>query len=535
MRSRLLSLLWLVAALPGLYQLGLLGYTVARRFWFPYDLEWMEGGMLAHALRLDQGRSIYAPPSVDFVPYLYTPLYPALLAGLGKVFGLTYQLGRAVSVLSMLAVVACGVRAVAREVGPAPRAPVPRALGWAAGLTGLGFYAATYPYVEGWYDLVRGDTLFLALGTGGLLALRAWGPRPGSALDGWWHGRVAVAAALLALSFFAKQTGVMFVVAGGFALLVMNWRAVPTYVAVAGAIGGGGSLILDRLSGGWYWLYIFQVHQQHDFNNERFWKSFANQLWHFPALTLLLAVALIAVTVFAAIRRRLPIGGAGFFYWLWMFAAGTLIGSTGWATQWAHFNAYVPAFTFGSIAAGAAVVALAGCVGELASEVPRPVALVGQIIVCGCALLLLGGDLLEQRWQPKRWIPTAADRAAGDALIERIAGIEGEVYVPAHPWYAVLAGKRPFVHRMGVLDVGYRPPASAKKKPLPARARVVAGLEDSLRRRRFAAVIMDDRCQTWEFPGLTESYTGEPLARNQRPRVVTGARTVPATIWVPRP
>src|SRR5688572_21865114 len=94
---RTLSLLWLIAAAPGLYQVALLAVTVARRLLFPYDLEWMEGGMLNHALRLAEGQPIYAPPSIDFVPYLYTPLYPALLAWLGKVFGLTYQLGRAVS------------------------------------------------------------------------------------------------------------------------------------------------------------------------------------------------------------------------------------------------------------------------------------------------------------------------------------------------------------------------------------------------------------------------------------------------------
>ena len=56
---------------------ALLVYVFARRFVYPYDLEWMEGGMLAHALRLADGQPLYAPPSVDFIPYLYTPGYPA--------------------------------------------------------------------------------------------------------------------------------------------------------------------------------------------------------------------------------------------------------------------------------------------------------------------------------------------------------------------------------------------------------------------------------------------------------------------------
>lgn len=518
LRARLLKLLWLIPAIPGVWQLGLLLYTVARRWAFPYDLEWMEGGMLAHALRLSEGDSIYAPPSVDFVPYLYTPLYPTLLAGLGKVFGLGYKLGRAVSILSMAAVVALSIWAVLRE---APRGW--RALAAAAASTAVGFYAATYPFVDGWYDLVRGDSLFMALGLGGIVALRAWARLP----RGWWHGRVAVAAALLALSFHCKQTGVLLVAAGGIALLFLNWRAVPTYVVVAGVIGGGGTLLLDKLTGGWFWIYIFRVHQQHDTNTERFFRSFELILAHFPALTILVVATLIAVAIFAIARGRLPRGGGGFLYWTWMYAAGTLIGALGWATQWAHFNAYIPAFVFGGLAAASAVVALAGCAEEI--ELPAP----ARAAIAAVVLLVLGHNLWVERWEPKPLIPTRENRAAGDKLIRRLAAVEGDVYVPAHPWYAVLAGKRPFVHRMGILDVGYRAPRKARKEPLPPRAQKVAGLEEALRSGRFGAVVMDDKCQPYEFPGLKQGYKLETrLPRDERPRVVSGASTTPTEIWV---
>ena len=73
-------LVWVVPALAAGLQVGLMLYTVARRFFYPFDLEWMEGGVLTHALRYQQGHDIYAAPSADFIPYLYTPLYPMLLA-----------------------------------------------------------------------------------------------------------------------------------------------------------------------------------------------------------------------------------------------------------------------------------------------------------------------------------------------------------------------------------------------------------------------------------------------------------------------
>jgi len=336
--------LWLVVSIPALVQLGLLLYTVARRLAYPYDLEWMEGGMLNHALRLSDGQGIYVPPSVDFIPYLYTPLYPAVLAALGKVFGLSYALGRAVSVVSLLAVLGLGGYAIVRE---APRCRWPLGLAGAAAFAGL--VAAAYPWFEGWYDIVRGDTLFLALGLGGLVGLRAWASRP---------ALVAVAAALLGLSFFAKQTGVLLVAAGGAALLVMNWRALPVYVAVAGAIGGGGTWLMNRATDGWFWIYVFQVHQQHDTSLDRFGRSFGFELGHFPALTAVVLAGVVA----AALHRR----AAGFLYWAYLFLGGIVIGAIGWATQWAHWNAYIPAITFGGIAAGCACVYLAESLGTLA-------------------------------------------------------------------------------------------------------------------------------------------------------------------------
>jgi hypothetical protein len=414
------------------------------------------------------------------------------------------------------------------------RGAVTLGAGLAAAACALGFFAATYPWVEGWYDLVRGDSLFLALGVAGLVALRAWANRPGTRLGGLWHPGIAVAAALLALSFHAKQTGVLLVAAGGATLLVLNRRAIATYVVVAGAIGGGGAAILNAITDGWYWIYVFRVHQNHDTNIDRFGKSFLNIATKFPALTIFVLATLVCVVVFTIARGRLPRGAGGFLYWAWVFACGCVIGALGWATQWAHYNAYIPAMTFGAITVGCAVIALVGCAEEVALERAPGVAL--RVGVALIPLAVLGVNLWQARWNTAPLIPTPRERAAGDALIDRLRRIDGDVYVPAHPWYAVLAGKRPFVHRMGILDLTYRPPRGADKDPLPPRAQTIEGLEASLRARRFGAVVMDDRCMPHEFPGLTRGYTmAEKIPRGLSPRVVSGARTHPVQIWLPKP
>src|SRR3954465_1292987 len=95
---------WIILALAGLYQIALLAIAISGRVGYPYDLEWMEGGLLHHALRIRQGQGIYVAPNADFIPYPYAPLYPTLLALFGGPFGISYLLGRVVSILGLFGI-----------------------------------------------------------------------------------------------------------------------------------------------------------------------------------------------------------------------------------------------------------------------------------------------------------------------------------------------------------------------------------------------------------------------------------------------
>jgi hypothetical protein len=524
-RRWLIRLAWLALAVPGLYQVGLLAYTIARRVTYPYDLEWMEGGLLHHAQRIADGHGIYGPPSVDFIPYLYTPLYPGLLATAGTAFGIGYPLGRAISVLSLLGIAFVAAASITGSVhravpGPAGtgavRAPDGRAA-WVGVALALGLFAATYPWVEGWYDLVRADSFFLCLVTAGIHAAARWS-RQGRGWEG--HGRVAAVAAVLGLAFFAKQTGILYVAGGGLVVLVLAWRRVPAYVAVAGAIGLGGTWILQRATDGWFWIYIRDIHQAHDFNMDRFWKSFGLILWHFPALTLAVAAGLVAVAACAVLRRTVPLAARPLLLWAPVFALSTLVGAVGWGTEFAHFNAYMPAMLHGALAAGAAVPAIAACARTLAPATDRGAA--WSTLPAAVVAIALGAQLVAARWEPREFIPTGADRAAGAALVRRIAAIDGEVWIPSHPWYGHLAGKRMYVHRMGVKDVTVR-------KPRP-----IAGLDAAIASHQFAALVLDNRDLHLELSSIARHYRAdEGLARGEKPRLYTGARIVPDTIWVP--
>ncbi|MEZ4382485.1 MAG: glycosyltransferase 87 family protein [Nannocystaceae bacterium] len=243
----LLALAWAAA----------LALVFAARITYPLELEWMEGGSLHHALRLLRGEAIYAAPSIDFVPFLYTPLYPgllALLASLGLPLGLA--LGRAVSVAAVAAIAAGLWRLVAAEGKP-------RAHRAAA----VGLFLAGYVFAFRWYDVARADAVMYALLLWGALLIRR--------ADGGWR-RPLVAGLLVALAFWTKQTAAVLIVASGVGGLAL------------GGLGGGRFLALLR-----YTLAVAVIvpaaspsaiasptagcgptstslHQTHGFNHERF-------------------------------------------------------------------------------------------------------------------------------------------------------------------------------------------------------------------------------------------------------------------------
>jgi hypothetical protein len=152
------------------------------------------------------------------------------------------------------------------------------------------------------------------------------------------------------------------------------------------------------------------------------------------------------------------------------------------------------------------------------------------------ALALLAGQLLLLRFDPGRCLPTAADRAAGYALVERLRGMEGEVVVSAHPYLLAMAGKPTHAHQVAITELvgGFGGRGDEHGR------RLLEQLAADVARRRFSAIILDGP----KKPGASEWFV--PLAGHYRfagalfedPAVfmpVTGARRQPRWLMVPAP
>jgi hypothetical protein len=434
-----LSIVWILA----------LVVVFALRIGFPLELEWMEGGVLHQARRFMHGEPIYPPPSEAFVPFLYTPLYAITLGTLGHVFGIGYGLGRAVSIVSWIAIGLALHRAVLREGKSKTHA-----------LVTVGLWCSGYVFAFRWVDLARPDTMFLALAIWALVLLReSWGD---------WK-KAALAGLLMALAFWTKQTAAILIIASGIAALLVAPRQVWAYAGVIAIVDGGGMLLFDARTDGELWRYVFELHQAHAFNDERFWKKSWGMFVHAAPWLTVLVLWLVAKILAPWVLRKRKLAGReedalrarlaahrGLGFWAIMALSGALVSALGYSTQWAEPNAFLPGVCLAAVWIGVALpragrdeaIALGLCAAQLSFALaiePRyqPIQTSG-----------IGAIGKSYAWQDlSRTIPSSAQR---EAAAEQRARLERErpILLALHrPWWSVIAGGDGHVGSMGITDV----------------------------------------------------------------------------------
>jgi uncharacterized membrane protein YphA (DoxX/SURF4 family) len=227
----------MVAALPALVQLGWHARLFAGRATFPLDLEWMEGGVLLHAQRIAQGKGIYVEPSLDFIPFLYTPLYPALLALLSFILPLGYLLGRLVSIAAFAVALALVViTSMGETQGSRAQESWPR---WSEFRRRRRHRRQLYLH---W--------LLLRFGSRGLAFARPASPGPVAGLARAGLEERCLAGLLIALGFFTKQTATILGIGLGLGMLVANVRRGLVYgLAAAATLAAGIGLLGEDLGG----------------------------------------------------------------------------------------------------------------------------------------------------------------------------------------------------------------------------------------------------------------------------------------------
>lgn len=476
-----------LADLPALAALvalaALFAQTVRGRIATPWDLEWMEGGMLLHAQRVLDGLPLYSAPSLDWIPFIYPPLYPWLVAAAGAAVGLDYEVGRALSVVGTALACLALVWGVRREGGS-----------WLLGTGAAALFLSCYEDSGTFYDLVRTDGVLVGLLGWSLLSIR--------------HRRPVVGGLLLVLAFMAKQNAALF----GLPALVWLWRVRGRSEALRFALASVGPALLflgamQLVTDGLFLVYLVEVPGHHPFVLERFFPGTLVELWQgMPWALGLLGVAVLLPPV---LRRlgRLPAPAdpewtAGVAYWAAMLGTGVLLCMVMRGHHGGFLNVLVPGYWL------LAMVAALGAQ-ALRRRLDHP-----AVVLLTSAVLALSA--WQGRWELERTQPTDADRQAYEQVLETLRGIEGDVFMPHSPWLLTRVGKTPGFHLIALWDLDHGGALS------PAVDLVRQGIAE----RRWAAIVLPNEKLGY---GLKDHYRITSTVR------YSGKALYPKTGWQVRP
>ena len=224
-----------------------------------------------------------------------------------------------------------------------------------------------------------------------------------------------------------------------------------------------------------------------------------------------------------------------------MALTGLVASALGAGTEWSYHNALIPGVYFTALAVGTATAAVEPWQPVVASLLLAAAVgcAPGGLLALAARALPRAGLALPLGYDPRAFLPSAADRERGDALVARLAASPGDVFVPDHSFYPHLAGKPTSLHAMNIADLQ------------GAGLRVPKDLVEQMRQKRFSLVVVD-REETDEeardpavrareeeeaiglVPGLTKNYRLAERIVPEGPRLYSGGRFVPCCVLVPR-
>jgi len=431
--------------LAALAALGSYVWVALARIDYPFEIEWMEGGSRGHVERLRAGAELYGPPSLEFTPFIYTPLYFYAASWLPVALGEGFAPLRGLSFAASLVCFSLVGWLAARDGGDRR-----------TGLLAAGLFAACFAASGAWFDLARVDSLFLALSLGSVCVLRAGS----SAADGICAGLLAAAA------FFTKQTALIFLAPfAAYAAVTRGrlWGAFLTTFAGAAVVG---CLAFAAHSHGWFGYYVFELPAQHELRWSR-----VERFWRLDLLAKLPVATAAAVGFLASAPASAQPGARRFHLCL---AAGGIAAS--WFSRihsGGYLNVLMPAY--------AAIAVLFGLGLSSFWRTPRgPRSPAVETLVYGLCL----AQFALLAYDPRAQVPDASDLQAGQELVARIRALDGEVLVVHHGYLTGLAGKPTSAQWMAVTDV-------LRGDPGPERNRLGDEIRSALRQQRYTVVITD--------------------------------------------
>ena len=441
---------WLAIGLGAAFITIVLALSVMRLM-YPYEVEWMEGAMLDHVVRILSGKPIYSAPSIDFIPWLYPPLYYYVVALVAKVVGIGFFAGRIVSFASTL--ITAGLMSWMVQ-----RITKNRVFAF---LT-IAAYFATYHATGYYFDIVRNDAFFSAI-----IIILAFVPMR---LQGKM-GAIATAI-LFVIAFLTRQQAVFFLPP----LVVWFWirdkKTGMIFTVSAIALTLIAHFAIYSATHGWSTFYMFTIPsaKRADFSIIRMFDAFPNfALGPF-------AISTVAMFILPLLKKEGAGGWSRFFasdtgLIIMMALAALAAGAMSLGNEGGDRNVMMPFAAF-------VLPLLPIALHEIRSAKPA----FARYVYLGFLFQFVA--LYFNPLSGKMVIASARQRAGGDEFMRKLRAMPGEVYIPYHGYIARQAGKPSHAQLLATIDV--------LRVHDTTSARLQADLDSAFARHRFSAVIMEE-------------------------------------------
>jgi hypothetical protein len=451
---------------------------------YPYQVFWLEGGSMQVVQRVLAGLPLYTEPSLDYLPYIYTPFYFYVTAAFTTVFGVDFIAGRMVSFVATVATL-CILYALMRKEG------LSRIMALLAPL----FYLAFSANASGWYTLMRVDSLFIVLLFAGLYA--------------YWHYRstlaMYVAGFLLALALFTKQQAAMICVplfiAGLYVWPKKTVVAFGVFLAFATAL----LLLFMYKNPDWFLIYMVTIPA----TVPKFWWFTKNFLGRDVLIVLPIAIAFSLYFLFDVwkIDRKKAL-----LYSVLLISTGLC----SWLSR-IHSRADVNgAFT---LYTALHILFALGVAHVLARHA-------AQKLLCYLLVLLHFASCAFGVYN--KALPLKNYRKQDELFLDYVRNLPGEVFIPDMQYMQSKAGKRSYVYRDGGHDI-YRADFGDDSRAIKDNYR--KKLVEALRQKRFSAIIL---YHGDEMPEKDAYYRfKEQIQSDNDSHTFNGGRILPNTVFVP--
>lgn len=422
-----------------IYNILALFYIAAYQIPFQYSLEWIEGAMMDHVLRILDGKSIYAAPSIDFVSSPYTPLYFYISALFCYFFGPSIEILRIISALSTASILLTLFLWAKKETFSST-----------AGIFASGLFASTYFLVSNWFFLARTDMLSISLFLWSAYFIRFYSSRRVLFYSG----------ILMYLSIMTKQSGLVLAVGLFFSGMLMHRKNIFFFVFPVVSLIVFSTMILNDLSDGWFWYMVYEMPANHGIIDTRVLTFFTEDIFpaRFPFFLIVVAFIIFSFNV----HKKKEF----FFYFLFTgsILCATYIGriKVGGAT-----NVFIPFFFTGAL---------------FAAILFKNTFSKNRILTVLVITIIIQSTLCA--FNPLRYKPSAKIIKHSNQLLDFVSETKGDVLVLPSGYTAYLAGKIPSAHTCLINDMLRN---KSRKKEFSEM------ILDSFIERKYATVIVNEK------------------------------------------